>query len=105
MQTVFGIMLSLCMYCFSFRFRHAGGVEDWAVACRCGTRDDDGERMIVCDGCGFWMHTRCNGIRDEESEPHGFVCAECKAARAAEEAVAVQGPAAAPAAGSKRGRQ
>jgi hypothetical protein len=79
-------------------------VEDWAVACRCGTRDDDGERMIVCDGCGYWMHTRCNSIRDEEQEPHGFVCAECKAVRAAEQQ---QGAAAvaAPAAGSKRGRQ
>jgi hypothetical protein len=85
---------------FSCRFRHAGGVEDWAVACRCGTRDDDGERMIVCDGCGYWMHTRCNGIRDEEQERHGFVCAECKAARAAE-----QPAAAAAGAGSKRGRQ
>jgi hypothetical protein len=89
------------------RFRHAGGVEDWAVACRCGTRDDDGERMIVCDGCGYWMHTRCNGIRDEESEPQGFVCAECKVARAAEEEAAAGAAAAAPApaAGSKRGRQ
>jgi hypothetical protein len=27
----------------------AGGLEDWAVRCRCGVSDDDGERMIMCD--------------------------------------------------------
>jgi hypothetical protein len=27
----------------------AGGLEDWAVRCRCGVGDDDGERMIMCD--------------------------------------------------------
>lgn len=82
------------------RFRHAGGVEDWAVSCSCGCRDDDGERMIVCDGCGYWMHTRCNGIRDEEQEPHGFVCAGCVERQQQQQQGAV-----AAAAGSKRGRQ
>eukprot|EP00879_Flechtneria_rotunda_P004107 GHRR01004352.1.p1 GENE.GHRR01004352.1~~GHRR01004352.1.p1 ORF type:complete len:630 (+),score=360.21 GHRR01004352.1:155-1891(+) len=66
------------------RFRHAGGVEDWAVQCCCGTLDDDGERMIVCDGCGYWMHTRCNGVHDDDDEPPGFMCAACRGPAAAE---------------------
>uniref|UniRef100_A0A383W5E5 PHD-type domain-containing protein n=1 Tax=Tetradesmus obliquus TaxID=3088 RepID=A0A383W5E5_TETOB len=54
---------------------------------------------IVCDGCGYWMHTRCNGIRDEEQEPRGFVCAGCvQKQQQQQQTVAV-------AAGSKRGRQ
>lgn len=63
------------------RFRHAGGVEDWAVKCSCGTLDDDGERMIVCDSCGFWMHTRCVGLINEEDAqlPKHFVCEGCRA--------------------------
>eukprot|EP00775_Hariotina_reticulata_P006177 gene6177-6415_t len=82
------------------RFRHAGGVEDWAVLCCCGTQDDDGEKMIVCDGCGFWMHTRCNGVLDSEDqpEPQGFMCQGCRAGRAAEAGVVGM-------VGGKRGRQ
>jgi hypothetical protein len=60
-------------------------VEDWAVRCVCGVRDDDGERMIVCDGCGFWLHTRCNGVADEAEEPGpGFMCVSCRAEQARE---------------------
>ena len=29
---------------------HVGGCESWVVRCTCGTRDDDGEEMISCDG-------------------------------------------------------
>lgn len=29
------------------------------VLCTCGVKDDDGERMIACDICQTWMHTRC----------------------------------------------
>lgn len=68
------------------------------MQCRCGTTDDDGERMIVCDGCGFWMHTRCNGIHDEDDDPRGFMCEPCRQQRAAEQAAAAGQ-------GSKRGRQ
>jgi len=56
--------------------RHAGGREDWLVSCLCGTTDDDGERMLTCDTCGLWLHTRCNGI-DEDAELGGFVCGPC----------------------------
>lgn len=27
------------------------------------------ERMIVCDSCGIWVHTRCDGVWDQEEEP------------------------------------
>jgi hypothetical protein len=36
------------------RVSNPGGTEDWVVACRCGTLDDDGERMVACDACGSW---------------------------------------------------
>lgn len=72
------------------------------MRCCCGVRDDDGERMIVCDSCGFWVHTRCNGVRDTEEEPpSGFACKPCREAAAAE---GETGDAAA-AAGSKRARE
>lgn len=55
----------------------AGGIEDWQVHCTCGTRDDDGERMIACDACQTWMHTRCQGIPDESPVPDTWVCFAC----------------------------
>lgn len=27
--------------------------------CTCGTIEDDGERMVSCDICEIWQHTRC----------------------------------------------
>jgi len=66
------------------RWRHAGGPEDWQVCCDvCGTQDDDGERMIACDGCTVWQHTRCCGIRDDQQEPAHFVCELCAEAAGA----------------------
>ncbi|KAK1310935.1 PHD finger protein [Acorus calamus] len=53
------------------------GVENWIVDCYCGAKDDDGERMLTCDTCGVWRHTRCVGIRDSEEVPPKFVCAKC----------------------------
>jgi hypothetical protein len=102
-----------CCYCLPSlpslcRFRHAGGVEDWAVQCCCGVRDDDGERMTVCDSCGFWVHTRCNGVRDQEEEPpSGFACKPCREAAAAAAAAAAKPEAGggAAAAGGKRARE
>ena len=55
----------------------AGGIEDWLVACSCGTKDDDGERMIACDVCQTWMHTRCQHIPDEAPVPDVFICLMC----------------------------
>lgn len=48
------------------------------MACRCGTLDDDGERMIICDYCGLWMHFRCNGVPEDDEEPPPFICEGCK---------------------------
>lgn len=78
------------------------------MQCCCGVVDDDGERMIVCDTCGFWVHTRCNGVLDQDEEPPGFVCKPCSEAAAAAAAAGEGGEAAGPAAaaaGDKRGRE
>ena len=58
-------------------FRYQGGLDQWVVKCHCGTNDDDGERMIACDLCEIWMHTRCVGIDDEATTPKKFTCHEC----------------------------
>ncbi|KAL4575639.1 hypothetical protein LXL04_022490 [Taraxacum kok-saghyz] len=48
------------------------------VDCVCGARDDDGERMVACDECHVWRHTRCCGIQDDEAAPVEFVCGDCE---------------------------
>ena len=58
--------------------RHSGGIEDWEVLCSCGTRDDDGARMLCCDSCSVWMHTRCAGFRDDMEVPSFFQCSHCR---------------------------
>jgi len=45
--------------------------------CACGTMDDDGERMISCDTCHHWSHTRCAGFPDDLDQPRHFLCANC----------------------------
>jgi hypothetical protein len=35
------------------------------VRCSCGARDDDGERMVACDACDVWLHSRCIGLLDD----------------------------------------
>jgi hypothetical protein len=44
--------------------------------------DDDGERMVACDACGVWKHTRCEGVADDAPAPSAFVCGQCVAAGA-----------------------
>jgi hypothetical protein len=61
--------------------RYEGGTESWVVRCGCGVADDDGERMVACDACGVWKHTRCEGVPDDAPPPPAFVCAACVAAR------------------------
>lgn len=56
---------------------HQGGCDPWKVVCECGARDDDGERMVACDICEVWQHTRCCGIEDAETVPPLFVCSAC----------------------------
>lgn len=60
------------------RFRMERGLERWTVDCPCGAKDDDGERMMACDSCGVWQHTRCAGIPDSEAVPLKFVCHRCR---------------------------
>ncbi|CAA0836804.1 PHD finger protein MALE MEIOCYTE DEATH 1 [Striga hermonthica] len=57
--------------------KYEGGSESWTVKCRCGARDDDGERMVSCDICEAWQHTLCSGIEDSEAVPRLFVCDSC----------------------------
>lgn len=59
------------------RFRMERGTEEWKVDCICGTKDDDGERMLACDTCGVWLHTRCAGIDSADGMPSKFVCKRC----------------------------
>ncbi|KAF3773871.1 PHD finger protein [Nymphaea thermarum] len=60
-----------------FQFIMERGTDSWTVDCQCGAQDDDGERMLACDVCGVWQHTRCVGIPDFEEEPAKFVCKKC----------------------------
>ncbi|PIA47031.1 hypothetical protein AQUCO_01400029v1 [Aquilegia coerulea] len=58
-------------------FRVERGTESWSVNCLCGAKDDDGERMLACDACGIWQHTRCVGINDLNPVPERFLCIKC----------------------------
>ncbi|CAA2979546.1 PHD finger At1g33420 [Olea europaea subsp. europaea] len=60
------------------RFKTERGLERWTVDCCCGAQDDDGERMLACDVCGVWQHTRCCGIPDSEAVPAKFFCNRCR---------------------------
>nr|XP_023897065.1 PHD finger protein MALE MEIOCYTE DEATH 1-like [Quercus suber]POE55257.1 phd finger protein male meiocyte death 1 [Quercus suber] len=59
------------------RLNYQGGADNWMVRCECGAQDDDGERMVACDICEVWQHTRCCGIEDTETVPPLFVCSRC----------------------------
>ncbi|KAK2429061.1 RING/FYVE/PHD zinc finger superfamily protein [Trifolium repens] len=48
------------------------------VECICGTKEDDGERMVSCDICEIWQHTRCVRIPNDEEVPHIFLCKRCE---------------------------
>ncbi|KAJ1423638.1 Zinc finger, PHD-type [Sesbania bispinosa] len=48
------------------------------VDCICGTKEDDGERMVSCDICEIWQHTRCVRIPNDEEVPHIFLCKRCE---------------------------
>lgn len=51
---------------------------DGLVNCACGAKEDDGERMLNCDFCNVWQHTRCVGIGDGKSVPPFFLCTHCE---------------------------
>lgn len=60
------------------RYRMEKGTERWTVDCFCGAMDDDGERMLACDVCGVWQHTRCSSIPDSDAVPTNFYCLRCR---------------------------
>ncbi|KAL7000804.1 hypothetical protein U1Q18_001954 [Sarracenia purpurea var. burkii] len=59
------------------KLRYEGGPRNWTVDCACGATDDDGERMVGCDECHVWKHTRCSNIEDDEPAPSLFLCIKC----------------------------
>ena len=68
------------------------------VRCSCRATDDDGERMMSCEECGTWAHTRCVGLADDQDVESldGFRCQECKRSAAASSAGAAPADDAAP---------
>ncbi|KAI8536542.1 hypothetical protein RHMOL_Rhmol10G0265500 [Rhododendron molle] len=46
---------------------YESGAENWTVRCRCGARDDDGDRMVSCDVYEIRQHT--SGIEDFDVSP------------------------------------
>ncbi|CAH2065663.1 unnamed protein product [Thlaspi arvense] len=59
------------------KLKFQGGCDTWMVKCVCRAKDDDGERMISCDVCEVWQHTRCCGIDDSNTLPPLYVCSNC----------------------------
>ncbi|KAL8096782.1 hypothetical protein AgCh_037660 [Apium graveolens] len=88
-EVLFGIVESGSELCFravgmdfGSELKYEGGADNWTVKCKCRTRDDGGERMVACDICEVWQHTRCIGIDDFNTMPPLFVCDSCCAALA-----------------------
>ncbi|KAL3635903.1 hypothetical protein CASFOL_020450 [Castilleja foliolosa] len=48
------------------------------VDCLCGAKDDDGERLVTCDICQVWQHTRCVQIPENDEVPSIFICNACE---------------------------
>lgn len=56
----------------------SGSRQSFIVDCGCGAKDDDGERMVACDICEVWQHTRCLKIPNNEEIPNIYVCSRCE---------------------------
>ncbi|XP_041015490.1 PHD finger protein MALE STERILITY 1 [Juglans microcarpa x Juglans regia] len=54
------------------------GLNSHVVDCPCGAKDEDGERMVSCDICEVWQHTRCVRIPNTVEIPHIFLCNRCE---------------------------
>ncbi|KAM7487826.1 hypothetical protein LguiB_025310 [Lonicera macranthoides] len=57
---------------------YEGGQSNFIVDCVCGAKEDDGERMINCDICEVWQHSRCVKIPNNEEIPSIFLCSRCE---------------------------
>ncbi|CAN0924191.1 PHD finger protein MALE STERILITY 1 [Linum grandiflorum] len=60
-------------------YYYEGGL-NWSrvVVCGCGAKEDDGERMVACDICEVWQHTKCVGIPQHQQIPQIFLCKRCE---------------------------
>lgn len=54
------------------------GLNNRVIDCPCRAKDDDGERMISCDICELWQHSRCAGIPNNQEIPPIFLCNRCE---------------------------
>ncbi|GAA0146830.1 hypothetical protein LIER_36391 [Lithospermum erythrorhizon] len=50
------------------------------IDCICGVEAEAGERMVSCDICEIWQHTRCVNIPSSEEIPNIFICCKCEQA-------------------------
>ncbi|KAF8398869.1 hypothetical protein HHK36_014733 [Tetracentron sinense] len=81
---VFGLVEAGCRLVFEGRIEETEGIyenstkNNCIVDCPCGATEDDGERMISCDICEVWQHTRCVRISNTEDLPHIFICNRCE---------------------------
>nr|AXF35970.1 transcription factor male sterility 1 [Tapiscia sinensis] len=57
---------------------YESGMINYVIDCPCGVKDDDGERLISCDICEVWQHTRCVRIPNNQQIPHVFLCKRCE---------------------------
>ncbi|KAF3793799.1 PHD finger protein MALE STERILITY 1 [Nymphaea thermarum] len=57
---------------------YESGGDERVVYCSCGAKEDDGERMVCCDVCEVWQHTRCAKISNSEEVPKIFLCSRCE---------------------------
>ncbi|XP_059645827.1 PHD finger protein MALE STERILITY 1 [Cornus florida] len=57
---------------------YEGTNSNCVMDCPCGAKDNDGERMISCDICEVWQHSRCARIPDDEEIPNIFLCSRCE---------------------------
>lgn len=55
-----------------------GNETKFVVDCACGAKENDGERMVTCDICEVWQHTRCVRIPNDEEIPSIFLCSRCE---------------------------
>ncbi|CAK7326869.1 unnamed protein product [Dovyalis caffra] len=53
-------------------------VNNRVIDCGCGAEEDDGERMLSCDICEVWQHSRCVGIPNNQEMPPIFICSRCE---------------------------
>ncbi|KAK9277485.1 hypothetical protein L1049_007029 [Liquidambar formosana] len=86
-DAVFSLVESGCKLVFEGIDRGRGKINEGiyessqnnrVVDCPCGAKDDDGERMVSCDICEVWQHTRCVRIPNNEEIPHIFLCNRCE---------------------------